>query len=479
MIRQNSEDDYEARMRYRGFVMEAMKQQVQMEGFRYNSEVAKGRAMKALAEIDMEAMQHEQKLGTLWENRRLARTEEARKVYEEQGRQAHQKEADSIAWHQAQSSRMNAVTAAGELDLKKNPVKSAEESHPGFADPGATVRKDGKVVGAERRWRRLPGLSAGQVTALDTTVANQTALYQTLLGNIAILRKLKKPAEEGFTSKYGGQRGREMFNQAAREYEQARMGAVMGIRHAIAGANLTENEKREWDRIGALTSGWESGTNDRSLTLFEGSVRNGFTAAMDSNPNLEKIPDGQRTVREYAGGDPNDTSAAFNAEFSEADTSTPAGKAESLATAEGHNEVPLGGGFSGMFLEHMKRTGDKRGAGRTDNFENTTGQRREIDAVDELATIALKPSDPTDRASALESLERLATAGDEEVRTYARFVHQTITDPWAAGATDELHRKFASKQTLSDNIDPVVQDEAENPDRLQDTSLGMGMGMGI
>lgn len=249
--------------------------------------------------------------------------------------------------------------------------------------------------------------------------------------------------EHGLIKKYGPEGAKERLSEEVRNYKRQVKHTVQAARHAIAGANLTPEEKQEWDSLLESDSGWQSGSNAASVDQFEMRYRNEFLAAMDSPYIRPLAPEEQdeRPVNDL----PNDTVAGYNAGVrgQKAET-TAVANAEGAVTAVGRNEVDKPG-FSIMFGKYMEETRDMRGA-KTDGGK--TSQRKEIDHVDRLAAIIAKPETEAQDAKyqkqlqqdAFRALNDLAAgkpsakgkAPDPEVSAYAGWLVtqiQVANDP--------------------------------------------------
>jgi hypothetical protein len=456
VARQSSEDDWEARERYRGFVMEHMKSQIQVEAARFGTQLATQKAAERVAELDAQLNASIAGIGS----RKSAKIAEARKAnleeYKAIGLHAREtrQQADShrVAQQNANAASMNARTnrMAEERAEKERKEKVVDDdgASVSFGDPGATVRdpKTGKVTGITNRWRYARDPKTGKVIAtkhqkeqIDKTVNEKTAAYALIKGGIERLRAIKAPAEDGFIEKYGPLMGKKLFSEEKRKYERERFHTIREVRRLTAGANLVGHEKGEWDGILANDSGWEDGSNDSALSQFEKSYRANMVASLDNMAGAEAIPVKERTERPYAGDDSNDTDVAYNLDMNAKNGPPgPVGDAARTIVSDdaSRNEVKLGGGYSPAYFEFMKRTGDTRGAGTTSNREHTPGQRQEIDAVDRLAALVLEGVHPEE---ALGTIKRLANnespdgsdkTADPEVREYAREVYRDLSDPW-------------------------------------------------
>ncbi len=63
IARQSSQDEYEARQRYRGFVVESLKSSIMMGASKFNSDIALSRAKEQTARLDLEQTRTEQQIG--------------------------------------------------------------------------------------------------------------------------------------------------------------------------------------------------------------------------------------------------------------------------------------------------------------------------------------------------------------------------------------------------------------------------------
>jgi hypothetical protein len=492
IARQSSEDDWEARQRFHGFALEAFKGQMAMEAARFGSDIAASRAMAKAAEFDMIREEKVAAIGDRAFQRYTSRHAAAAKDAHDQGTLAIQREANSIAWSRQAFDKSEAKLKR-EDEAKKD--KAAKPTGTLFSDPGATKRDaSGKVIGTANRWGRDPNATEHQFDKASDTAATHVGAYAQVVKGIEKLRALKPPAQDDFVEKYGmGWATR--FSEAKRTYERQVLHTVQGIRHTIAGAALNKEEKGEWDSLLQTDSGWQDGSNMANLSQMEARFRDSFVARMDNIPGLQAIPEDQETLRPTAGGRSNDTDAALNAETAAKRAKVgPVAQATAGVTQTGHNEVEslgekespngerlAGGGYSQSFYNYITKTGDLRGAGRTSNTSQIPGQKKEIDVIDRLAAMYVRPSDaesatvggvrtddPAETKQAVLAALKSIAAGkeingrvpDPEVQAYTTSVIEELQDPWSQSNPDALFDHYTTKIRVDDDNDPVNKSEA-------------------
>lgn len=425
LARQKSSDEYEARQRYGGMVLEGLKAQMQMEAARFNSQLASATAAQRVAEIDAHLLGIKEGLAS--KQQKLFLDTEGMRI-----QQAHFMAQDSIA---SETLKLARDKAAAEAKKKEALIIK-------IPDPGATIRDaDGKVTGLKMGWK----IKEGAPDSVQGKLAEAGEQYSQVISAVSRLEALRPPAMDSLIEKYGPFRAR--GSEELRAYEREKTLAIMGVRHAIAGAQLTPQEKAEWDGLLANDSGWESGTNHSALAQLEKKFGDDFRAKMSANGFVEPLAPAEQEERPVVGF-ANDTDAKYNTELAAKPASTsPVQGAVTETVKVGHNEVRQGG-FSPLFSRYMKQSGDSAGAGRTGNRESEAGQRAEIDGVDYLASIIAKPdiavetstvngkptlSPAMAQAEAHRVLQQLASGAeqggrkpDPEVQRYAAFVIKEI-----------------------------------------------------
>jgi hypothetical protein len=488
VARQTSQDDWEARQRFRGFVIEGFQQAIQVEAARFGSDLAMQRAAQKVAELQI---QKDAVLASIGDRSQAAYVQSRTSQLAEmtaKGTLRHQKQMEAIGWK-------NARTAAAAAKAK---TEKPGEPELRFGDPGATKRdpKTGKVVGILETHRLKKGLPAAIETDVYKKVTETITGYDGAIKTLREMRNLRAPAfdeNKGIPLKVWKE-----HDPAYRAYSRTKILLQERLIKSLTGAAAPQQQMDRISSVLADDSIFQKGGNASALVQLENDFRQQMTSQLDSNAALERIPESEQSVRNTS-ETANDTTSAYNAEIhGSAPQRGAVGEAASEVVRTGHNEVKLGGGYSPAYLEFLKSTGDTRGAGRTGNRENSPGQRAEIDGIDMLAALVAKPElaggdtvdgesvdSPEDiRSRALSTIRTIASGAeidgrkpDEEVVNYARAVQKMLVpDSWS-GTPDYgyLYGKFGTRNaTLSENADPVVQQDEVQADAESGRYDGMG-----
>lgn len=431
LARQNASDDYEARERYRGFVLEGLKTQIGAEASRFGSQLAMATAAQKAAEVDAQLLQVKQNLA----DRQQALYFQAQQM---RINQAHMMAQDSIAKQHL------AIAQAKEEREKTAKAASGSLSIP---DPGATVRdKTGKIVGVQNIWRINPNATDAQKNDATKLAAEEGGKYAAIKQHLDELRKLRAPAFDDFAEQYGYEGAKARFSEAYREYQRQKIMIQEATIQAFTGAAAPNEQMNRLKSLLADDSGFQKGGNASGIDQLEKYFRDNYITKINQHPGIETIPETERTTREY-GNVGNDTDSNYGARLFGRDAAVgPVADALKDVSKVGRHEVKqteYGGGFSALHNEYVKETGDRSGLGTTDNREKAVGQRTEIDGVDHLAALVAKPElahtdtvngqavgNPEDtRAKAFMALKSLAEAGtvndtkvDPVVQRYAAYV---------------------------------------------------------
>ncbi len=479
VARQSSEDDWEARERYRGFVMEGMKSQIQVEAARFGTQLATQAGVERSAELDAHLNTLIAGIGTAKAGRiaaarkaNLAETVAFGHIQQEQRN-------SRIAQQNANTGSFNARTQRmAEERAEKERKAKADESKPRLLIPnsGATKRdpKTGKVIGVMQTHAVREGLSDGITKEAYTKAAELSQAYGTGIAALDEIAKLRKPA---FPSGLSGipLMHWKRTNEGYRKYERAVIMQRERLIKALTGAAAPTDQMNRIMSVTGDDSIFQAGDNSEAIVQLKEDLQKQLVGRLDTDPALEPVPPDQQEMRPIY-DTPNDTSAQYNAEMhAKKGLPGPVGEAaKTITSTDGsRNEVKLGGGYSPAYFEFMKKTGDTRGAGKTSNREKTPGQRQEIDGVDHLAALYLKPhlgndtvggqstTSPDDlaamKALTLETIKKLADGkeiapgqdADPEVRDYARVVYRELSDPWndtkTAEAVEALYDRYTRR----------------------------------
>ncbi len=230
----------------------------------------------------------------------------------------------------------------------------------------------------------------------------------------------------------------------------------MQARHEMSGAQLTPDERKEWDSLFELNSKWQSGDNDSVLDDYEKSARDRFTSVMNSNPAFEAVDESvaPATIKKYA-TNANETEARYKAAHKPEAPVSAVKLAEAAPLAEGHNEAKRPG-YSPFYASYLRASGKPsrmgEGANLTGGAHPEVGQTGEIDGVDHLAVLwASSAGDTTAQSEVTDALLRIAgktSRADHEVKEYATAVYNRLT----SGAADPADVKSIFGQRLTGDV---------------------------
>jgi hypothetical protein len=402
IARQTSQDDYEARQRYRGFVVEGLKTSILANASRFNSDVAMSRAKTQVAALDLEANQTE---ASIYERRRGM---QLGFLHLRIGEAAQRGQLEIQNSHLALE-RYRAETARRAAENKGGGLKPLLDIEP-------TVGADGKEHYRVLGYVDPKDQNAMKVAREDRTFADNMfkALNQ--------LEKSRKVAYE----KYGGApmsgKVASVNSPEIRNYERDRLAAIQAIRLATTGKAFTAEEKKEYEELLPGESAWQKGNNELAIPQMKEAIRAKFEGAARSY-----------LVAGDQGQSPGDITAA------------PQARSEWKAMSEGGapikklTDVPENASKSGDW-SHTKPSKAWSALMEGDQPANTH-------AVDVVAHIAANPvlaqrvlkdekkySIPEDPGilykQAMESLQNMAERGDTYVSGYASIVLSKLkTDP--------------------------------------------------
>lgn len=175
IARQSSADDYEARSRLRGFVIEGFKVNMLAEADRFGSDIARAQAMAKVAELDKMQAANTERIGNTyfqnWHETRKGVVTEAIGM----GQLALQKRAHSLAQEKWDAEKLSAKRKAAE-EFKGKVLYDYQMSEDGMAKQGGgnavRVRRDGV---SEKTWNDLQGAQAAAIS-LDKKIAEYERL---------------------------------------------------------------------------------------------------------------------------------------------------------------------------------------------------------------------------------------------------------------------------------------------------------------
>lgn len=481
IARQTSEDNWEARQRFRGFVIQGFQSQIQLEAARFGSSIANANASAKIAELQGELDKTLQAIG----DRKQAQYIQYHTMHLNEARAkataAHEAEMASIGWMNAKTNRMEADTRA----KAKAGVGPVFLPHPG------QLQRDGKT-------NRVTGLAKAYMLrdgskGLGTEAQKHLTAYSQVKPIIDAARELRKPAQDDFKERFGPNWSRR-YSDAYRAWEQQKNLLGEQLITALTGAAAPEEQMNRIRSGVADDSIW--GSNAGALDITEKFFKDRMEGAMRVDPNVHVLSKEEQAALKDAGQLYDNTEAysesedQFNARYrSEKPLATPVNAAKAPLGARDSNKVERPG-FSPSFWDFAKANDVTLST--TSNHEHEPGQTRAIDTVDRLTTLILDPSEgvrqsgtvdgqatvdgETVSADARKALERIA-AGEavggkvpsKIVQQYAKHNLQQLDDPWAEGNRSFMLNRFGAR-IQTDEADAIV--DRQRGKRMEETPIG-------
>lgn len=247
VARQSSQDQFEARERYKAMVIEGFKGQVQSEAARFGGTVAQANADEATAKLDMEQAQT---IDGLQERYRKQRFDMRKAIVDEvkdKGTLAIEKEANQIKWAEVALKRK-------ELDAKK----PKEEKIPSYVTDSSQFKVDPKTGKAMSGGKVVGVVNIDNPDAKTAVEETSKAFQMKHLIDTGIDR-LKELKPEGQTwSTFM----RDKDSEGYRRFDSARRQLLGNVLAAISGKVVTEQEYDRWAKNLQEDKGWQLGSND-------------------------------------------------------------------------------------------------------------------------------------------------------------------------------------------------------------------------
>lgn len=172
IARQSSKDDWEARQRYRGFVIQGFQSAIQIEAARFGSEIAVQRAMQRSAELEIEKTKSIAGIGDRYFATYVQTHTMALNEAEKRAQASVQERELKIRQQQANTASYSARTARMEQERLSAPPAPEERADMGFSDGELVVDAQGNPVldangnrQVEKKWEVDPALQKQDPTA--------------------------------------------------------------------------------------------------------------------------------------------------------------------------------------------------------------------------------------------------------------------------------------------------------------------------
>lgn len=427
IARQTSQDDWEARQRYRGFVIEGFKSQLQSEAARFGSDIANSRAAEQIAQSDVALAQT---VGQL-HDRRFNQDLQIRMHHITQ---AHLQNQDALESRKIGVDETLAKAKLLEAQNKSNPPRMK------IGDPGATIRDaSGRVVGEKNMWEVDRGAPKELQEAGGKAVSKASVEYDSIRRGLSLLKELRPPAMDSLLTKYGGlgpgDRAQKI-NEAYRLYDSQKVLTIMEARNAIAGANLTAPEKAEWAGLLDDDTAFQHGSNAAKLDLMENHYRNKFLAVANHTQGVIPLAAADQDTHPIEDA-PNDTEAGLNAQLhGQAPQTTAVSEEEGKLDEKGSGET-YKGAPSSMWVNHQPDAQKTPGA-VTGNHE----QPAWAVVIDHIAHHAVDP----EGASLLSGLHNIGGKGEHQSPEQVRQDALDALDRTVRGENGDGERQEYAKK---------------------------------
>lgn len=296
--RQNSQDELEARQRYRGYIIEGLKSQIDLAAARFNSQLATANANVSIAKLDTEAAQtasamrnqHEQRVfeQKKWETDTAYKTQmvnlETRKLDIEQ------QKANAATLKAQKDAKRQFIIDPSDGTVKwvvtENRINAADDAKKATEQASAYQRADKLVVEAMNFRREHIGDTWGHLSPLDRRV------------------------------------------QAKREYEAQVERLAIEMGKTEFGTRASDKEADRIKKLIPFDKWYESGTNANIWSKYREDLRSEFQAIMDNH--ADAVPKDMQFKPEH-----NTANPGAQAEYTAASTGgPPAAKFAPVETAK-------------------------------------------------------------------------------------------------------------------------------------------------
>lgn len=386
IARQGAQDDWEARQRLRGFVIDGLKSRAMLEASRWASSAANTAAMAKAAELDM----HQDANSMVMQNKF---TEQKQNLYREETTRAAEigrlsLENRKLSLEEDNNRRLWAK------DAKTEPAK--EESHIYLTDP-TNVKRDwlGKIISGGKKIAEIdPNAPPGIKTQASDVVGKASRFYSEMAPNLDKLETLFVKAKPGMK---GPEWLRKKGSQEYKNYNQLKTYLTERLQTDITGAAAPDEQANRIADWLAADNWSDSGTNEAFISELKNILRNKYEAAIKGTPgiivlNKNALPEGQQYAEPLTIDEPTKTLSDVRLR---ADEPVPPGLAEKVYSGAidadaGDTHKWVQSGMLRNYLEQMPNEGHASDKIRL-NESNGLWARNDELAIDDLARIILSP----------------------------------------------------------------------------------------
>lgn len=259
LARQSSQDDYEARQRYRGFVIQGLQSSVQMNAARFQSDIAIAHAKEQVSKLQIEADQTERTIGDQHFNRvHQMMTTEYDKAF---------KQGSLAIESQKLDLEKQKIAAAKAVKEAKLPAYVVDPTQYAVGDNGK--RASGSKVVA------VYNPDAPGVTKAAENISNASTYHGNIQRGIERLRDLK-PDSASWASIVS-----KTDSPEYRRFDTARNELIADLLLANSGKAVTDAEFQRYKSMLQDNSKWQKGNNDALFGELETSSRRKLNAVFE------------------------------------------------------------------------------------------------------------------------------------------------------------------------------------------------------
>lgn len=429
IARQSSEDDYEARQRYRGMVIDGMKTAVQASAARFGSQIAMAQGQQKSAELDMMLNQHLEEQADRYQTKWL----DTRKAIA----------SEKIEWGKIAIDKQKIA-----LEEKKNAAKT-NGSWNKIADPFDTkLGPDGKpVTGGKIKWEIDPSAPDGVKTQAAGKVDTAKQFYSDFRQGLDRLSELRTKAQDVMK---GPEAVRGAQSQEYREYKQQRDLLTELMQKHVTGAAAPDAQATRIMNWLKDDNVLESGTNKNFIDNLNENLRKSYENTMNGTIGVvKKDPNAQPEYESAVTADP-DRKDTFEAKaYGEDPKSLPPGKAAKAYSEATRVDAKDDLGASNKVYGEYQSTK----AGNADRR-----REKEDGAAERLFEMIVKPDHYADKEEGTDEIRREASAalgrlaadghgyahyllgrvkdGDSVLKDFAENVEATSREPYKEANTE-------------------------------------------
>lgn len=291
IARQSSQDDYEARQRYRGFVLAGMMASGESLAARFNAPMAAQRAKEANARLAIELDSTERSIRDGYFNKQHAITQAEYQRAFQQGTLANQSKAESETARHNQA--MESMKASNEGKLLA--VKDVGD-----------VKIDPKTGKTTSGGRVIAYVDPHNTEAVKAVNGVQQA-HGELLRAADALEKMRQEATKDLGTNTGSELVSRVMSEKYRDYSKRRDLLIATIQKSMTGMQATEQERKMFKAELEDDKFFQSGSNANDILHLREWSKDKYANTINNTLGVEIIPEDKRYYSDYADADPTTT----------------------------------------------------------------------------------------------------------------------------------------------------------------------------